>query len=350
MSASNATQASYEDKLGTIRREAARWAELETSGRLGHDDREEFQSWLAASPAHELEFELMRHLLESEELSTALSVDADGVERAGRRHGLRVPGLPKALPWRFAIGMGVAASLLAVAVPVVLSGLSSREIPVPAAIQTTSLIDQYETAKGEYFSTRLDDGTQLELNGGTQVEVSFTEKSRHVTLNAGDVAFDIAKDASRPFSVETVHGRVTAVGTAFTVSRFEGRTAIAVTEGRIRVDTKAGLQMPTYYDAGKRVSMDASGDLVVSDFVPDDGMDWQTGWVDTPGITVEDLAALVERRTGMVVVVEADAAVLEVSGRFRIDEPAAVFRRVGLIHNVAIRQTQDRIEVLSADN
>lgn len=348
MRANHAPQASYEEKLDSIRREAARWAELETSGRLGHDDRAEFQGWLAASPAHELEFEMMRHLLESEELCAALSVEAETHLHAGRRRGRRRPFLALPLSWPILASLGAAAIVMLAAVPVALNVLDRPTAPSSSSAPAASVTAHYETANGEYFSTRLEDGTQLELNGGTRVDIRLTERGRYVTLLSGDVSFDIAKDPTRPFRVQTEHGQVTAVGTAFTVSHFDHRTAIAVTEGRIRVDTTAGLQMPTYYNAGKRVSVDASGELDVSDFIPDDGMDWQTGWVDTPSITVGDLAALVERRTGVDIVVDDEAAALEVSGRFRIDEPATVFRRVGLIHHVAIRQTQDRIDVTAA--
>ena len=88
----------------------------------------------------------------------------------------------------------------------------------------------YETRIGEQNTITLVDGSTIQLNTNSRVEVDYTDARRTIVLMQGEAHFDVSKDPSRPFEVSAGLGRVRAVGTAFTV-RFGGLLSQAVLEG-----------------------------------------------------------------------------------------------------------------------
>lgn len=80
----------------------------------------------------------------------------------------------------------------------------------------------------------LNDGSQLDLNQGSEVEVNYTVEKRLVKLIAGEVYFKVAKNPDRPFVVEVNGTEVSALGTAFNIRYQSDAVEVVVTEGRVR--------------------------------------------------------------------------------------------------------------------
>ena len=55
----------------------------------------------------------------------------------------------------------------------------------------------YETRTGEQNSITLVDGSVIQLNTGSRIHVNFVDNQRTVSLMAGEVHFEVAKDTSR---------------------------------------------------------------------------------------------------------------------------------------------------------
>lgn len=92
------------------------------------------------------------------------------------------------------------------------------------------------TARAQHLPwQRLPDGSQLELAADTQLQLRYWRSRREVTLKHGQVFFDIAADAQRPFVVKTRLGEVRVLGTAFSVADRGGRIQVAVERGRVEV-------------------------------------------------------------------------------------------------------------------
>ncbi len=77
----------------------------------------------------------------------------------------------------------------------------------------------YATAIGEQRTLRLADGSLLQLNTHSRVQVHLTSTSRDVRLLEGEAFFSVQHDPSRPFRVESGGTLVQAVGTQFNVYR-----------------------------------------------------------------------------------------------------------------------------------
>lgn len=91
------------------------------------------------------------------------------------------------------------------------------------------------TSTAERRTLHLPDGTQVELNAETAIDVQYDDALRLVRLRAGELLVTTAPGSAaqpRPFVVETRHGRIRALGTRFTVrQRAAGPSQVAMFEG-----------------------------------------------------------------------------------------------------------------------
>lgn len=96
-----------------------------------------------------------------------------------------------------------------------------------------------ETAPTTAGHRVLTDGSVVELNRGSEIDVQFTAEERHVRLLRGEAHFTVARNPQRPFVVSIDAVRVRAVGTAFNVKRAASLVDVLVTEGSVQVNAPA---------------------------------------------------------------------------------------------------------------
>jgi transmembrane sensor len=97
------------------------------------------------------------------------------------------------------------------------------------------------TAANGYTSTKLPDGSVLELNASSEITIHFTAAERRLHLVRGEAHFTVAKNRARPFWVEAGTVAVRAVGTEFNVSLRPDNVDVLVTEGRVQVERGSPL-------------------------------------------------------------------------------------------------------------
>lgn len=93
----------------------------------------------------------------------------------------------------------------------------------------------YATGHAERRLIRLADGSTVTLAADSRVAISYTPSERRLRLASGEALFKVAHNAARPFIVETPHGEVRAVGTAFDVAVAAREAEVTVVEGVIRI-------------------------------------------------------------------------------------------------------------------
>jgi transmembrane sensor len=92
----------------------------------------------------------------------------------------------------------------------------------------------YSTIVGEQARYTLPDGSNIQLNTNSTVNIDFTETYRKLTLVRGEALFDVSKDKHRPFIVSSGKQNFTALGTIFNVQKTdENNIELLVTEGRV---------------------------------------------------------------------------------------------------------------------
>jgi ferric-dicitrate binding protein FerR (iron transport regulator) len=103
---------------------------------------------------------------------------------------------------------------------------------------------------------RLPDESRVRLSEDSEVELSRAEaRDVHLTVRQGRLSVQASHAERRGFLVEAAGLRVSVVGTVFTVERTERGAAVAVAEGRVRVEVEG--QTARLVGAGERVELDS---------------------------------------------------------------------------------------------
>ena len=117
--------------------------------------------------------------------------------------------------------------------------------------------DTYATGIGEQRTIQLADGSTVELNARSRIQVHLTEKQRDVLLLDGQALFRVAKDKQRPFIVHVGDAQVRAVGTEFDVYKKSIATVVTVVEGKVEASEQSDLggSAPVLLSAGEQLTV-----------------------------------------------------------------------------------------------
>ncbi|MDH1632425.1 FecR domain-containing protein [Pseudomonas mosselii] len=113
----------------------------------------------------------------------------------------------------------------------------------------------YSTRTGERRRVTLADGTRLDLNTNSRVDIRFDAGQRLIHLRQGEILVETAKDP-RPLSVRTVEGVILALGTRFSVRQDAGMSHVAVVAHAVEVRPGQTSQV-VRIDAGYGLSFGA---------------------------------------------------------------------------------------------
>ena len=182
----------------------------------------------------------------------------------------------------------------------------------------------YASAVGRIETVTLPDGSTATLSSDSRLEVQLSRGERHVALAKGEAFFDVAHDARRPFVVEADGRRVAAVGTRFSVRRDPEEIRVVVTEGKVRLESRAGpdgaAQPVSLLPAGSVATAGRNGVLVRSVPVADAEryLEWREGFLTFDDTSLADAAAEFNRfNTRKLELGDAAVADLRVGGNFR---------------------------------
>lgn len=192
--------------------EAVRWQVRLSSGEATEAERRAFATWQRVAE-HAAAYNEINAIWDM--LGTALAAPAKVVTLRPRRR------------WndRFTVTqhqMMAAAASLAV---VVMTGYQYQHVW------------QYDhvTQGTERQSVTLADGTKVQLNTGTALDVDYKPGLRRVKLLRGEAFFDVVHNPARKFVVNAGNGDVTVLGTAFSVRRDSDGAEVIVQRGKVRV-------------------------------------------------------------------------------------------------------------------
>jgi transmembrane sensor len=192
------------------------------------------------------------------------------------------------------------------------------------------LLAQYSTGRGQRRQVVLTDGTVLELNTATAIDIDYTDSTRLVRLHRGELLITTAPDSApqhRAFIVQTREGTARALGTRFRVHDQDGTVLVGVFQGAVEFKGKhggAGIRI----DAGYQGRFDADGLLGAQMRADDDAVAWKDGMIVAERMPLGQLVAELNRyRAGWLRCDDAVAA-LPISGVFPIDQPARILAAV----------------------
>jgi transmembrane sensor len=207
-----------------------------------------FAAWRAQSPQHAETAERLESFIGSVKQVGAGDARAAHAARAAldaAHQGVR------RTRQRLAVGRAAGALVLA-AVLALPTWLALHQHP-PAHLWA-----DLRSSSGQWQRQTLSDGSQITLSGVTAIRWRADERERVVELLGGSLLVDVAKDATRPFYVQTPLGRIRALGTRFAVTYGEGGMTLEMLESRVMVQGAAS-EPPVEVVAGQRVHAGASG-------------------------------------------------------------------------------------------
>jgi transmembrane sensor len=228
----------------------------------------------------------------------------------------------------------VLAGVAAVAGGASLAWLSWREALLPASVMAWGA--DHRTGIGERREIALADGSRVWLNTASAVNVSIHATERIVVLVEGEVFIATAADASRPFFVQTEHGRMQALGTRFNVRLDGDRTLLAVYEGAVEIRAAAG-GATRVLAAGQQASFNAT--RISAPGTADPAREaWTQGALIADSISLRQVVDELRRyRRGHLGVAD-EVADLTVYGSFPVQEPERVLRMLASALPIRIEQ------------
>lgn len=313
-----------------IEETAAYWLIRQTDG-LSSDEQAQLDAWLNLAVEHRTAFWRLEYSWEKAgRLGALRSPDtlAETIAEAAPRPPSRRP-----LP-RWAVGL---AATLALAV------LASTALlwPRPA---------HYATDTGERRFVALADGSRVELNTETRLRASMSPDRREAWLDKGEAYFEVAHDASRPFTVHMGDRTVRVLGTRFSVRRDGENVRVLVAEGRV------SLNGPTTAPASKPVVL-VRGDIATgmgasvlqsrtSGQGVDDQLAWRRGLLVFDQITLSDAAAEFNRyNETQLEVANPQVASIRIGGSFEATNVEAFVRLLQSAYGLDIGRQGETVKI-----
>ncbi len=174
-------------------------------------------------------------------------------------------------------------------------------VDVKVAPEEVSNTLRYLSRVGERKLVNLDDGSAITLNTNSEILVNITDGYRRLTLERGEVFFDVARDATRPFTVDLGTRSITVLGTSFNIRRTPQQLDVAVLEGAVAFH-QTGAEVETALPLWDK-------DNQLTHVQTDQQQSLTAGWVATYKVEenelstrkVEDLGSKYSWRRGMLI-------------------------------------------------
>lgn len=288
--------------------------------------------WLARAPAHaraygqaEEVWRLTGRVAPAFPFLTPQALCRQSAPPAGRRRRA----------WATAAGLALAACVALVLFP----GLSLR------------LRADQHTGTGEIRTVHLADGSTVVLDADSAITVRLGANKREIGLLSGRAFFQVAADASRPFTVSADDVEVTVTGTAFDVATSGDDTMVSVQSGHVAVAvTRPGHPANARLERGQRARLShADGGLRI-DSVPmaQIGL-WRDRRLVVNGATIAQVVAqLSHYAPGLIVVRDPALAGRRVTGVFDLSDPRAALEAVLQPHGGVVRDLSPLLHIVSS--
>lgn len=190
----------------------------------------------------------------------------------------------------------------------------------------------YATGTGERRSFTLPDGSLMQLNTRSAVDLVFNNQQRMVRLKQGELM--IACNPQRSLLVETRDALLEGFEGRFVVRQDSDCTQVSVSHGRVAIHRPGQLQ---WIESGQNWRLDALGTHRLEQ-VAMDAMAWTEGLIVTRDMRLLDFLAQVSRYRHGYLGCSDDIADLRLSGVFRLEDPEQLLQLLPRTLPIRLRQ------------
>lgn len=264
-----------ETEYDAITDAAAQWCMRLHASDCTVAERQAFEYWRDADPLHAFEYEAMCEIW-------------DVADHLPRLESAPVV-MPIAKPQRNWRTYASAAAFSALALPVLAySGWNLGWLP--------SSYERFEALDSTRQVT-LADGSQVELNLGSQLTYSNYKDQRRVTLSKGEAFFKVSHDVSHPFVVRAAKGQIRVTGTQFNVWMYEDQVKVTLLEGSVLVSSNSEGRGGFRLDPGMQASYHQGDDQprINQTYSGDASLAWRNGKLVLDNLALSEALPLINR-------------------------------------------------------
>ena len=286
--------------LDAATQQAIDWMVRLSSGRVQPAERQAFERWQAADPAHAQAWERLQDTV-GRPVGALRAVDSRQPGQAQQARQLLLQPRRRTALKGLAVVASAGVGLL----------LLDRWQPLGAVLA------DYSTGTGQRARFALPDGSTLVLNARSRVNLAFDEGLRRLRLLEGDIVVQVAADVQRPLVVSTAQADIRALGTQFAVEQLAERTQVRVLESRVELRSLSGES--AVLGSGEAAQVDAAGlQRLAADQMP--STEWQRGWLVVQQRPLHEVIAQLQRYRHGLLRVSPEAAQIQVQGVFPLDD------------------------------
>lgn len=251
-------------------------------------------AWRQANPSHEARWQALQEAQAcfplARELPSGVAMSTLGIQ--GRRKAIKTLGLG-------ILGLGV-------------SGGALQQSP-----WRRSFAD-YSTSTGERCRFALADGSTVQLDSRSAMDVRLDSRERRIVLREGQVYVQTALDAlQRPLCVTTAQGRYETTNAAFNLCQENGYTRLTVDQGSVAFQLPG--QVPARAQAGQQWRIDRAGFQLV-ERPTFEGSAWVRGVLIARDMPLQAVLDQLGRQRAGWVGCDPAVAGLKISGVFQLDD------------------------------
>lgn len=310
---------------------AAHWCMRLHADDCTEADRLAFQQWHDADPLHAFEYQAMLEIWGVAEYLPR--VESAPTPPAGRPRSRSRSGR-----------LAVAAAVIVLGLPLAaFTGWNMGWLP-----------DSYQRleAGASVRHVTLGDGSQVELNLGSELVFANYKHERRVTLKKGEAFFDVSHDSRHPFVVRAGQGQVRVTGTRFNVWMYQDQVRVTLVEGSVWVTSNMNATAD-----GSQLSPGMQASYRTGDFQPqvreiepgDSSLAWRNGKLVLDNLALSDALPLINRYLDRPVMLADHATgTLRVGGIYNLNEVKNLAPSLPKVLPVYLTQNQDGNLVLNS--
>ncbi|MGR3885812.1 FecR family protein [Pseudomonas sp. 1152_12] len=290
-------------------------------------ERQAFAQWHDADPLHAFEYAAMLEIWDV----------ADHLPRS-EPAPVVLPFKPRSRSRTYAVAAAVCLAALPIAA---FTGWEAGWLP--------NAYEHFDAVNGLRKVT-LGDGSQVELNLGTELIYSNYKDQRRVTLKKGEAFFKVTHDSKHPFIVKAGEGQVRVTGTQFNVWKYEDQVRVMLLEGSVQIASDT-----LHSSVPLRQGMQASyhpGDVSpqITAFKTDDSsLAWRQGRLVLDNLALADALPLINRYLSKpVMLADASTGAIRIGGIYNINEVNNLVPSLPKVLPVYLTQNQDGNPVLNS--
>ncbi|WP_410016677.1 FecR family protein [Sodalis sp. C49] len=305
---------------------AIEWMVLLRSGEATEEDFREYERWRYADASHDAACAKIETTLGKIQFLTH-AMPPENVRQTLLAPSSRRKFLQNAL--------GVAA------IAMVGGTVVNQKYPLPY------LLTDVHTDTGQRRRIELDDGSTLDLNARTALNISLSETVRSVELRTGGIIARVVGDGNRPFSVNTAMGQILAGEGLFHVRQESGGIHLAVLESVVKVTNRRGGSQQVGAGHGLWFNQHTLMPVGISPYAE---IAWTQGRLEVRDTPLSSVIAALKNYSPAVIRLDPAIANLRVSGNFPLDDVPYALDALAQTMPIAITRTTGYwIRITAAD-